>query len=141
MCYVDWNVCYRNLSRQIWSTMWIRADDRGWFYGLIWGALWIGANSEIMMSWPDLKYYVDCKECEKKLSRPIWITLWVRTHVIAWCLDLTWDSLTIGTYVNKLCHDVIWSGMWIGKDVTWSFLDQFEVICWLEQIIENDVMT
>jgi hypothetical protein len=31
--------------------------------------------------------------------------------------------------------------MWIGKDVRGSFHDQFEVMCGLEQMIEEDVMT
>jgi hypothetical protein len=31
--------------------------------------------------------------------------------------------------------------MWIGKDLTGSFLDKFEEICVIEQMIEDDVMT
>jgi hypothetical protein len=31
--------------------------------------------------------------------------------------------------------------MWIGKYVTGSFHDQFEVICGLEEMIGDDVMT
>jgi hypothetical protein len=31
--------------------------------------------------------------------------------------------------------------MWIGKDVTGSFHDQCEVLCELEQMIKDDVMT
>jgi hypothetical protein len=31
--------------------------------------------------------------------------------------------------------------MWIGRDVTGSIHDQFEVLCGLEQMIEDDVMT
>jgi hypothetical protein len=31
--------------------------------------------------------------------------------------------------------------MWIGNYVTGSFYDQYEVLCGLEQMIENDVMT
>jgi hypothetical protein len=31
--------------------------------------------------------------------------------------------------------------MWIGKDVTGSFHDQFELLCGLDQMIEDDVMT
>jgi hypothetical protein len=31
--------------------------------------------------------------------------------------------------------------MWTGKDVTGSILDQFELLCGLEQMIEDDVMT
>jgi hypothetical protein len=31
--------------------------------------------------------------------------------------------------------------MWTGNDVTVCFHEQFEVICGLEQVIEDDVMT
>jgi hypothetical protein len=31
--------------------------------------------------------------------------------------------------------------MWIGKDMTRSFHDQFEVMCGLDQMMEEDVMT
>jgi hypothetical protein len=31
--------------------------------------------------------------------------------------------------------------MWIGKDVTGSFQEQFEVLCGLEQMMEDDVTT
>jgi hypothetical protein len=31
--------------------------------------------------------------------------------------------------------------MWIGNDVAGSFPDKFEVLCGLEQMIEDDVMT
>jgi hypothetical protein len=41
---VDWNICDRKLSRQTWSTIWNRTDDREWLYDLNWGALWIGSD-------------------------------------------------------------------------------------------------
>jgi hypothetical protein len=31
--------------------------------------------------------------------------------------------------------------MWIGNDVAGSFHDKFEVLCGLEQMIEDDIMT
>jgi hypothetical protein len=31
--------------------------------------------------------------------------------------------------------------MWTGKDVTGSFYDKLEVLCGLEQVIEDDIMT
>jgi hypothetical protein len=31
--------------------------------------------------------------------------------------------------------------MWIGKDVRGRFHEQFEVICGIDQMIEDDVMT
>jgi hypothetical protein len=32
------------ISRPIWSTMWIRTDDKGWCHDLNWGALCIGTD-------------------------------------------------------------------------------------------------
>jgi hypothetical protein len=54
---------WHEASRPIRSTMWIRSDDRGWCNDLICGAFWIGANSEIMLSWHNMKCYMDWKEC------------------------------------------------------------------------------
>jgi hypothetical protein len=34
-----WRVCDIKISRPIWSTMWIRTDDKKRFHVLIWGAL------------------------------------------------------------------------------------------------------
>jgi hypothetical protein len=49
--------------------------------------------------------------------------------------------LWIGTDVKVCCHDLICSAMWIGKEVTGSFHDQFEVMCGLIQMREDDVLT
>jgi hypothetical protein len=49
----------RKFSRQIWSTMLIRTDDRWCCHELIWGALWIGA---------------DLEECSHDL---FWSALWI----------------------------------------------------------------
>jgi hypothetical protein len=65
----------------------------------------------------------------------------IRTDDRWWCLDLIWGTLWIGTDVKECFHDVIWSAMLIGNDVTGSFHDQFEILCGLEQMIEDDVMT
>jgi hypothetical protein len=46
--------------------MWFRSDDRGWCHELILGEFWIGADSEIMFSWPNLKCYVDLEGCGRK---------------------------------------------------------------------------
>jgi hypothetical protein len=40
-----------------------------------------------------------------------------------------------------MLHEQIWNSIWIGNDVKGRFHDQFEVICELEQMIEDDVMT
>jgi hypothetical protein len=75
-CYVDWKGCDRKISRPIWSTMWIRADDRGWCHDLIWGDIKIGTDfkwcclDKIKVLWgsecqwqenfaTNLKYYMD----------------------------------------------------------------------------------
>jgi hypothetical protein len=59
--------------------MWFRSDDRGWYHELILGVIWIGAVSEIMHLWTNLKCYVDWKWCGRKFSRPIWSTVWNRS--------------------------------------------------------------
>jgi hypothetical protein len=187
-CYLDWRGCHRKLSRKIWSNMWIRTDDRGWYLDLIWDALWIGTDSLIMLSLHKLKCYVDWNGCDRKLSRPIWSTMWIRTEdrgwchdliwgvmsleqlrtyavmnkfeVLSglegcgrkisrpiwstiwnstddrgWCLDLIWGALWIGTDMKEWCHDQTWSAKWTGNYVTGSNHDQFEVISGLEQMI------
>jgi hypothetical protein len=96
---------------------------------------------EIMLSWPNWNCYVDRKECDKKLSQSIWITMWIISDDIWWCHDLNWGALWIGYDVNECCHDQIWSAMWTGNDVTGSFHDQYEVLCGLEQMIGDDVLT
>jgi hypothetical protein len=45
------------------------------------------------------------------------------------------------TYVKEWFHDIFWSAVWIGNEVTGRFHEQFEVLCGLEQMIEDDVMT
>jgi hypothetical protein len=47
----------------------------------------------------------------------------------------------IGTDVIGWNHGQIESAICIGKDVTGSIHDQFEVLCDLENIIDDDVMT
>jgi hypothetical protein len=42
---------------------------------------------------------------------------------------------------EKCCHDPIGSAMWLGMHVARSIHDQFEVLCGLEQMIEDDVKT
>jgi hypothetical protein len=76
MCYVDWEGYDRELSRQIWINMWIITDEKRLYFDIIWGALWIGRICEIMLSCPNMKCYVDWKGCDRKLSRPIWSTMW-----------------------------------------------------------------
>jgi hypothetical protein len=120
-CNMDWKECFRKLSRPIWSTMWIRSDDRGWCHDLIWGDLWIGTNSEIMIYWPNLKCYVYWEWCERKLSLPILSTIWIRTDDRGLCHDLICGALWIGTYENDCFHDLLWSAMWTGKVVSGRF--------------------
>jgi hypothetical protein len=47
----------------------------------------------------------------------------------------------IGKDVNECCHDLNWSDIWTGKDVTGCSLDPFVVLCALEKMIEDNVMT
>jgi hypothetical protein len=44
--------------------------------------------SEIMISWPNKKSYVDWNLCDRKLPRSICITMWIRIDDIGWCHDL-----------------------------------------------------
>jgi hypothetical protein len=47
----------------------------------------------------------------------------------------------IGTDDKGCCHNQIESAMCIGMDVTGSFLNQFEVLCGLEQMRNDNVIT
>jgi hypothetical protein len=78
-----------------------------------------------MLSWPNLKYYVVWNGFDRKLSRPIWSTMWIRKGDIGLCHDLMWGDIWIGTDDNGCCHDQIKSALWIGKNVKGSFHDQF----------------
>jgi hypothetical protein len=116
-CSVDWKWCDRKLSRPIWNNMWIRTDDIIWCHDLIWGALWTAADCEIMLSWLNLKCYVDWKGCDRKLSRLIWRNLRNNTDDIGWC------------------HDLIWGDMWIWTDDIWCCLNQIYILlCVLERM-------
>jgi hypothetical protein len=67
-----------------------------------------------MMYWPNLKWYVDWKGCDRKLSRPISENMWIRTNDIGWC------------------HDLIWGDMWIGTDDKECNLTKYKLMCGLE---------
>jgi hypothetical protein len=58
-----------------------------------------------------------------------------------WCHELKWGGLYIGTDVKECSHGLIWSVMWIGKDVIGIFHDQFQVLCGLEHMIKDDIMS
>jgi hypothetical protein len=79
--------------------MWFKSDDRGWCHDLILCALWIWADSEIMLSWPNLKCYEDWKGSDLKIPQPFSSNMWIRSHDRGWC------------------HDLIWGAMWNGTDV------------------------
>jgi hypothetical protein len=49
--------------------------------------------------------------CGRKLSRPIWGTIWNRTDDRGWCHDLIWVALLIVTDEEKCCHVQIWSAI------------------------------
>jgi hypothetical protein len=40
-----------------------------------------------------------------------------------------------------MLNDQFYSSMWIGKYITGSFHDKFEVLCGLDQMMNDDVMT
>jgi hypothetical protein len=99
-CYVDWKGCYRKHSRTIWSNMWYSSDDRGSCHDLVCGVLWIGADSKIMLSWPNLKCYEDWNGSDRKIPRPYASNMWIRTDDRGWCQDLIWCAIWIGTDVK-----------------------------------------
>jgi hypothetical protein len=146
--YVDRNRWYRMFSWQIlsamwigkhvsgsfhdqfWSTIWIRSDDKGWCHDVIWGALWIDTNSGIMLSLPYMKCYVDWKIFDRKLSRPIWCTMWFRSSDRGWCHDVTLKSyVDMKLWYRMLYWPSIYIAMGIGNNVRGIFHDQFEVPC------------
>jgi hypothetical protein len=88
-----------------------------------------------------LKCYVDWNVCDMNNSRPLWCKMFIRAYDNVWCHDLIWGDMWIGTNDKWWCHDQIYSAMWIGNYVTGNFLDKFEVVFGLEQMIEDDVMT
>jgi hypothetical protein len=96
LCYVNWEGYDMKHSRQIWITMWIITDEKRWYIDIIWGALWIGKYSEIMLSCPTWKCYVDWKGYDRKLSRPIWNNMWNGEDDKGWCLELIWGDIWIG---------------------------------------------
>jgi hypothetical protein len=94
-----------------------------------------------MLSWPNIMYKFDWNLCETRLSRQIWCNMRIRTDDRGWCHDLIWADILKGT-------DEIWCGfnqitiaISIRKDVKAIFHDQFEVLCGLEEIIEDDILT
>jgi hypothetical protein len=58
---------------------------------------------EPMLLWYLLKCNLDWKECDKKISRPIWSTIWIRTDDRGWRLELIWGDIWIGTHVKGCC--------------------------------------
>jgi hypothetical protein len=125
-CYVYWKVCDRKISRPIGSNMWILTDEWCWCHELIWCVLWIGTYSVIMLSWPNLKCYVDWNVCDRKLPWPIWSNIWIRSIDKGWCHDLTLRSNVDMNWWHRMMYwPNIYIAMWIGKDVRGSFQEQF----------------
>jgi hypothetical protein len=50
---------------------------------------------------------VDWKLCDRKISRPIWSNMWVRSDDRRWSHDLIWGNMWIGTDDIGCCHDQI----------------------------------
>jgi hypothetical protein len=97
--------------------MWIRSDDRGLCHDQIWAALWIWTNSEIKLSWHNLKCYLDLNLSYRKHLRPIWSSMWNRSGDRGWCHDLIWGHIWMWTDDTGCCLDQIYIAMWIGTDV------------------------
>jgi hypothetical protein len=109
-CYVDWNVCDRKHSRPIWSNMWNITNDKDDVCPNL--RCYVDRNRwYIMLSWTILKCYVDWKRCYRKLSRPIWSNMWIRSDYVGWCHDLVCGALWIGTDSEIIFHDLICGGL------------------------------
>jgi hypothetical protein len=51
-----------------------------------------------MLSWQNWKCNVDWKWYDRKLTGPIWCTMWIRTVYSGWYHYLIWGAFWIGTY-------------------------------------------
>jgi hypothetical protein len=50
---------------------------------------------------------MDWEVCDRKISRTIWNTMWIRSDDRGWCHDLIWGVMWIGTDEKDCCHDQI----------------------------------
>jgi hypothetical protein len=94
-----------------------------------------------MLSWPNIKWNVDWNVCEIKLSLQIWCNMRIRTDDRGWCHHLIWCDILKGTDDIWCCLDQIYIAIWIRSDLTGNFHDQYEVLCGLEEMIDDEVMT
>jgi hypothetical protein len=142
----------------IWGAILIGTDDKDCCHDLIWIATLIQKDvterfddqlqwlfdwnsCETMLSWLNLRCYVDLNGSERKFSHQIWGTMWIGTDVKVCCHDEIWGVMWNGTDDKGCCHDSFWGAMWIGTGVKGSFHDQFDLLCGLEQIWLGSVMT
>jgi hypothetical protein len=95
-CYLDRKGWDRKHSGQIWSTMWIRKDDRGGCLDQIWRDIWIGTDDK-GCSIEQTKCCDDLIICDMKHSRTIWSIMWIRTEERGWGHDLIWGDICKGT--------------------------------------------
>jgi hypothetical protein len=65
----------------------------------------------------------------------------IRTDGRGWCHDLIWGDILKGTDEIECCLDQIPISVCVRNDVKGIIHDQFEVLCGLEEMIEDDVMT
>jgi hypothetical protein len=104
-----------------------------------------------MLSWIIIKFNVDWKECDRKLSLLIWSNNWISTDVRGWCHDLNWHDIWIRTddkgcsldQITVLCGlDImwqevswpIWSNIWINTDDTEWWRDLIWGALWLKHL-------
>jgi hypothetical protein len=156
-CYVDWKGCDRKYSGIIWSSMWIRTDDRGWCHELIWRDTWIGTHDKGCCL-VQIKMLCGLYRMWHEVLRPMRSNIWIRTEETGWCLALIW-----GDFEWKCCECMlslhylkcymdwngcgrtlsrpIWSTMWNKTDCRGWCLDLIWGVFELEQIWNNDFMT
>jgi hypothetical protein len=84
---------------------------------------------------------VNWKLCEIKLSRKIWWNMTIRPNDRGWCHDLIWCDILKWTDDIWWSLDQIYIAIFIRNYLTGIFHDQFEVLCGLEEMRDDDVMT
>jgi hypothetical protein len=101
---------------------------------------------------------VDWKGCDRKLSRLIWSSIYIRRYDWGWCHEIIWRDTWRGTHDRGCClvklkvlygldsmwKEVwrpIWSNIWIRTDDTGWCLDLILSGFWMEKLGMYAVVT
>jgi hypothetical protein len=145
--YVYWNRCEIILYDLMSSAMLIGKDVTGSFHDqfeLLCGLVQMIEDDVMtqlrryiyrnrwysMVSWLIIKFNVDWKEWDRKLSLQIWSNNWISTDDRGWRHDIICGDILIGTDVEGCCLEKFKSAMWIGqyvmKDFTTNLINYLE---------------